>query len=172
MQAIKTEVEQALQPLLGLPMTRARRYGDMVRFHFGQERMIHSRRHGLRVLPEYALHVRCSWRIAGPRRILVASADRFCGAAPGLFDDDEDMGANRCDEGLRRFFEEAARAPLCVRDIWADHLGSFRLELDDNLMFEVFPDDTADDASSEFWRFFQPGRRGPHFTVSHSGIGQ
>src|SRR5206468_3725261 len=64
-------VQEALEPLIGLKLSIARRAGSMLRnFHFGGVEEIEGGTVG-----QYALHIQCPWRIDGPEGIITGRAD-------------------------------------------------------------------------------------------------
>lgn len=74
------------------------------------------------------------------------------------------QGANRLDERLERFFQDAA---LFVVHAEAGAAGAFHLFLGNEISLEVFPDDSFD---TEHWRLFRPYIDQPHFVVGGNGI--
>ncbi len=67
--------QNALAPLVGLPLRCIGRAVVLLWAHFGELREIPTRKAGTRTVGEWALHVQCPWRISQPPSILVASGD-------------------------------------------------------------------------------------------------
>jgi len=163
------EIEAALASLIALPLWSSGRAADVQWFQFGAQRVIHGRLGAPRVVGEFALHVQCAWRLAGPEGIVVASRDRHVPAGdpdaepPGWRWDVP--GANRSDERCAAWF--ATRAAACVERVTADAFGGLRVALTGGVTLEVFPDDSLD---REHWRYFQPATEEPHFVVTGAGV--
>ena len=73
--AIRREIEAALAPLVGLPLTAASRAVDMATFGFGA--LPASTAGATGVVAAYRLHIQEIWRIALEGEILVGYADNF-----------------------------------------------------------------------------------------------
>lgn len=119
---------------------------------------------------EYALHLQCPWRIVGPRGIVTGSTDYFHSAqAPykELPDSEWDQpGASLHDTRVIAFLEQHSNHPIVVHSVWADDVGSIRLNMNDIYSIEVFPDDSLE---GEHWRLFRPDAEISHFVVSGRG---
>ena len=61
MLSLKERVREHLAPMVGLPLSIARRAADMRVFHFGKVSEVSGGTVG-----EFALHIQCPWRIEGP----------------------------------------------------------------------------------------------------------
>ena len=172
-ESVKKSIERALSVLIGLPLIGADRALDLEMFHFGKAHTISTRRGGEKEIGEYALHVQCAWRIAGPHGIIVASQDRNY-PGDGSYDvpDDFDwtLPGNRCDTCLKAFLKENAPRSTVVKLVEADSIGGAKLVLVDGFTLEVFPDSSFADDASEHWRFFQTLGEGNHFVVTGYGI--
>jgi hypothetical protein len=166
---MKKHIEEALQPLIGLPLWQSYRTCSTLQgFSFGSRHTVPKHKGGTKEIGDYALHVECAWRIVGPEGIEVASRDRYYPAGdpdcePPDFDW-EQPGATRCDEKIKAFFEQYTDSSLRVLGLEADSVGSLRLELSGEFKLELFPDDSLVD---EHWRFFSDGE---HFVVTGQGI--
>lgn len=176
---MRERIEQALQALVGMPLWASGRAADLQWFQFGEEHEVPIRPRsevaGTKVVGEYALHLQCAWRLAGPQGIIVASRDRFVRAGEDPYRDLEDFdwdvqGANRRDERMAAFFQDRAAAPPSVVEAEVDEIGGFRLHLSGGVVLEAFPDDPL---PSEHWRLLQPGppyTEERHFVVTGQGI--
>lgn len=165
---LRAEIEARLAPLVGLPLSVARRAADMLTVQFGEMRRVERGSVG-----EWALHVSGAWRLEGPGGIVTGHADVWESAEPrppeGWTWDD---GPNRRD---RRMLETLG-APdefggarnvtglLCVESVRASPYGDLRMALSGGYRLRIFPD-TEDEA----WRLFahQPDDA-RHFVV-HGG---
>ena len=163
--------------MVGMPLWGASRAADMEMFAFGEKHNVPDIRRGKQVgtreVGDYALHVQCAWRIAGPKGIVVGSTDRFYAAGDNPYykldevDWEDRPGENRSDEHRTAFFEERKDSPLIVQEVWADSVGSIALALSDGYTLEVFPHNSLE---REHWRLFQPATDEPHFVVTGAGI--
>jgi hypothetical protein len=158
---------------MGLPMWGASRAANMLTLQFGKPRQSESL-NGPGSAGDYALHVSCSWRLAGATGILVASGDLFTPADPDAdletFDWDI-AGASWWDVRMRELFEAQAASPPTVTTFVADALGGFRLVLSGGLELEVFPDSApVPHVETEYWRLLRPGLADPHVVVGTTGI--
>jgi hypothetical protein len=164
-------IEEASHPLIGLSLWTSRRAADLQGFHFGEQRTVVDRSGEESVVGTFALHVQCAWRIRDKDRILVGSGDLSIAAGndPDLdpdFDWDH-QGANRRDERIADLFSPDADTRFVVRAVEADEVGGIRIAFGDDLVLEVFPNNTYTD---EYWRLFQPSTEADHFVVTPNGI--
>lgn len=171
-----TQIEAALSPLIGLPLSASHRAADLQMFGFGAT---HTRtiRFGRRKgeqgeVHDYSLHIQCAWRVSGPTGIVVGSSDLnySSGSDPLDTPDDWDRDAANANRRDQRIREWLARAPFVVEGVRADMFGGFSLRLAGGFGLDVFPDDSLDGEYSEHWRLLRPGEASSHFVVSGSGL--
>lgn len=176
-------IERELAVLIGLPLWNGHRAANLLVLHFGAERhgvlQFGPRKGQPSTFGEYALHVQCTWRIAGPDGIVVARHDLYEPHSDLLrereswqWHDDPDwdcmkLNANRWDE---RFQPWLAGGPYIVESVAADSLGGLCVALAGGFTLDVFPDSSDDTEYSEHWRFFMPHDPRPHFVVEGCGI--
>ncbi len=137
---------------------------------FGAQRPVRTRRGEPALIGEFALHVQCAWRLAGPGGIITGRQDLYyppgdSGLSPEDFDWDENE--SRRDGRLRGFFQEHASEPPVLMKVQGDFLGGARLLLSGGLTLELFP---ANSLPGEHWRLFRSGTDGPHFVVTGRGL--
>jgi hypothetical protein len=167
---MKTEIEQTLKLILGMPLLDSARAANMQIFNFGKLARRKNYKGQMVTAPEYALHVQCPWRIAGKDGIVTAYHDYYY--PPGS-PDQEPPGwewdhTNRCDELMSLFLSSQTKSPLIVRSVQADHLGGLRVAFIKRYVLDLFPDNSL---LEEHWRFFTPhGRRKRHSVVAGQGI--
>jgi hypothetical protein len=172
---VRDEIEQALAPLVGLPLWAVSRAADFVWFQFGERRRVpDGAKAGEREVGTYALQVACPWRLADAERILVGSGDLLTPAdpeeEPETFAWDE-PGASWLDVRLREVWDSFGGEPPSVRAVAADPLGGVRLTLGDGLVLELFANSTpSGHVSTEFWRLLRPGEAAPHVVVGTFGF--
>jgi len=145
---MKSEIEQALQPLAGEPLWAIGRAGGVTWFQFGERRLVRTKRGESKEVGTYALHLQCPWTWRRSWGEVIA---------------DQDMGD-----------EELASMPLtpvtCHGGEGRDD-GAFRLTFDDGsrLLVEPVPMQQPDEYD-EFWRLVQPSTSRAHFVVRPTGI--
>src|SRR5688500_11983802 len=139
---MKTEIDTALAPLVGLSLLGAGRRGGLLQLQFGGRNDAPSGRNGAGGAGRYTLHVSCSWRLASADGILTGSGDYFTPAGadadPDGFDWEE-PGGNWCDVRLNAFMTAVALEPPRVTAAVADSVGGVALHLAGDLTFVVFP---------------------------------
>jgi hypothetical protein len=140
---MKSEIEEALAALLGLPMWAVGRAGTLEWFQFGGPRLVRDRQGGSRQVGAYALHLDCAWRLVGADGMIWASDESETGHLSGL-----------------------AGTGLECDAVSADETGGFRLSFRSGARLLVKPEERAE----EYWRLLQPGRNTPHFVVGAVGI--
>ncbi len=165
--SLKDLILERLAPLVGLPLSIARRAADMAVFHFGRVTRLARGSVG-----QYALHIQCPWRLGGPEGIITGRADYW--QPPGNLDgkDFSCDEVNRQDEKLRQFlggYDEKTRSAIdemgkfVVESVAADESGGATLRLSGGFALVIFPDGST----GEEWRKFRPGSREDHFVVEH-----
>ena len=166
---MKSDIEKALSPLVGLPLWSAIRSLDLESFQFGARKKTTDRKGKEIEVGEYAVHTQCSWRIAGPSGIAVASGDRLVPRGnPDVIPDDFDCnqpGVTLCDERIETLLRERGES-LVVERLEVGEFGSFSLSMRGGFKLDVFPDAST----TEYWRLFQPRTGEHHFVVSATGI--
>jgi hypothetical protein len=162
----RVDVLNALRSLVGLKLAVARDAAAMKTFQFG-----HVRPHptGKGTVGQYALHVSCAWRIAGPLSIVTGSCDRYESPEPNDAMDEENwLGGNLQARKLSELFggsDHETRSIvnvgslLVVTAVDADTHGKIDLNLSDAYSLQVFPAGSQIEA----WRLFIPGSTTSHF---------
>ena len=167
---MRTQVQKALEVLIGEPLWSSGRAADLEWFQFGQRRSVKDVRGDTKEVGEYSLHVQCAWRISHGDQVIVGSRDLYY--PPEEIDDPPDdfdwdvQGANRRDKRIAQLFENETRQFL-VRQVEVGAAGSFTIVLDDDYALEVFPQDSL---SGEHWRIFRPYVEEPHFVLTGKGL--
>jgi len=156
-------VGSALAILKAQPLWACHRSADVAQFQFGKRRASGKPSD----LGDYALHVRCPWRVLRKNRILVGSDDLFfpAGYNSGMEpppDFDWQRQPNRLDK-LRLALFTPGRPVLSVRKIEVGLAGSFRLLFDDKMALEVFP---ASSRRVEHWRLLARQAGEPLFVLT------
>jgi hypothetical protein len=172
---VKAEIEQALAPIVGLPIWAAGREIDLLWLQIGARRRIPADG-GERKVGTYTLLVACPWRLTTDDRIVVGSGDLLTPADPDeeieTFDWDV-PGASWLDVRLAEITVAHESDPPVVLAVSADPFGGVRLSLTAELVLELFPTSTpTGHVSTEFWRLIQPGGDEPSFVVGTFGTEQ
>jgi len=169
----RKQIEDALAPLIGLPLWDSGRAADLAWFALGERRTVKDFRGNPKEVGEYALHVQCAWRITQDDKVLVGRSDLYypAGYSPEQDEIPDDFnwdvqGANRQDELIRDLFQGGGNQ-FRVLGVEVGPAASFNIALERNLSLQVFPQDSS---SHEYWRLFRPYRDEPHFVVSSRGI--
>ena len=169
---MRTEIERAAAPLVGLPLWGSSRASNMLALQFGERHPAPTRAEPARQVGAYALHVYCAWRLTRGDVLLAGSADLFTPSDP-----DEDLetfdyeapGSTWWDERWRAYLAAAA-APPAVTAVAADAFGGLRVVLSDGAALEVFPNSApAEHFETEFWSLLSPGRGDPRLVVGTGG---
>jgi hypothetical protein len=170
MTATGVQVLRHLQPLIGLRLAMARRSAAMRNFHFGTLRSQAGSAVG-----EWALHLHCPWRVAGPAGLVTGRMDVWEPLQETLDFDwnqwDYDRDGNLQDQRLSQWlgnYDDRADAlvnntsKLVVQTIQADHCGGATICLSGGYELIIFPAGLV----GEDWRIFRPGTDEPHFVIS------
>lgn len=88
---------------------------------------------------EYALHVQCVWRFSKNEQIILTYWDLYNAS----LDDDNTM-SDSIFEALN------VSMPLEVTDVALDYIGTLKIKLNNDIIFEAFPDRCGE---IEHWRF-------------------
>ena len=171
--ALKDRVQEHLAPLVGLPLSIARRAADIRVFHFGKITEVAGGTVG-----EIALHIQCPWRIEDAAGVVTGRSDLWAPSRelqtrnPELdiskwkYDD-----GNLQDEKIGQFlggYDATTRSVvnrkggLSVEAVSADDLGGAIICVSGGHRIVIFPAGTT----GEEWRIFRPGE-GDHFVVDH-----
>jgi hypothetical protein len=167
----KSDIEIALQALIGRPLWMASRVVDLEAFGFGDH--VHGPGQ-VDERPEFWLHVQCRWRIVRDGSVLVGAADIFwppAGAEVSYRDFDYDGKRSRREELLDDFVKHGEAAHV-VKHAEGAATGDACLTFGDGCVLELWPDHRSGvegNGPFEHWRFFRVG--GPeHFVMTVSGI--
>jgi hypothetical protein len=163
-----TTIQQALAPIVGLPLRCIGRAANLLWLHFGEMRSAGTRGGGTKTVGEWAIHVQCPWRICRHGHIVVACQDYYCSPGGEALDDDWDSpGKSRFDSLATILCTEFETRPPVVSSVNVDEVGGFSLNFNAGYRLDVFPADSND--SSEDWRVFQPGSGNKHFVYREQG---
>jgi hypothetical protein len=166
---MRAKIQNALLPLVGLPLWDGGRAADLTWLQFGQRRMVKDFRGEPEEVGEYALHLQCVWRLVQGEQVIIGQRDLYYPAAPGRTSPEvpagftwDVQGANRLDYLLDEFFHRANRE-LIVERTEVGRAAAFAIFFRDNFVLEIFPNDSFDE---EHWRLFRPYLNEPHFVVT------
>jgi len=170
---MKEEVEKTLKVLIGLPLRDSGRSASLQWFDFGSNLTTVPMQIGETTTDgEYVIDTECAWHIARPNGIIVGSRDRLYPAGEDPYKDLLEFewdkpGVNRCDEKIKKLFEERKNNPLFVQSLEANNWGGLKINLSENYTFEIFPDGSV---GEEYWRFYNSSTSSHHFVVTSQGI--
>lgn len=162
----RSDLLDALRPLVGLQLAIARNAADTKNFQFGR---ITPHPTGKGTVAQYALHISCPWRIIAPSGIVTGSGDRHEPPVPEEVVIEEnwcrgDLQSKKLSELLGGSDPETRSilnvgALLLVQAVDADKDGEIEIALSGGYKLQVFPDGS----SYEAWRLFVPGDKTTHF---------
>jgi hypothetical protein len=160
-------MERVLTELIGKAMWTCRRAADMATFQFGQRKQVHDYYGRPTEVGEYALHVQCAWRIVRGDTVAVGSRDLYFPAgyaeSESISEDfDWDRDPNRRDSLLQALFD-GGQKEFQVRRVSAGSGGTCRIEFDEGICLELFPDDSF---AHEHWRLFATDDGGPQVVTT------
>lgn len=168
----KLGVDAAIRQLIGLKLTVARNAADLKNFQLGE---IRAPSNGKGTVGEFALHIQCAWRIAGPNGIITGSADRYEPVQPnGSVDEADWVAGNLQSQRLAKLFggqDPQTRSIvnvtelLRVTEVRCGLFGAFDLTLSGGHSLEVLPDSARDEA----WRLFAPDGDSDHYVFGAGG---
>lgn len=153
---LATQIQERLQPIIGMSITVLRRAADMRVIHFGPLSTATVGDENI-----YSLHIQCAWRIDSPNGILTGRADLWEPADASSDNEpfDYDADANLQDMRLAAVFPctidgvLAHPAATVVHAITAEPMGGFTLRFGQHYALHVFPAGSR----GEDWRFFAIG---------------
>jgi hypothetical protein len=156
---IRREIEAALAPLVGLPLTAASRVVDMATFGFGALPVAAG---ATGVAAAYRLHIQEIWRIELEGEILVGYADYFfppdgSRVARAAFVARE-AARTRRDDLVDAWVAHDRDGPHTVAGVRGTRAGDLAITFGDGCVLETFAcsASTAADGSDEFWRLIPP----------------
>jgi len=161
---IRREIEAALAPLVGLPLTAASRVVDMATFGFGAMPVATAGTTG--AVAAYRLHVQEIWRIALEGEILVGYADYFFPPRDSLVARVDfvarDAPRTRRDDLVDDWVAHDPEGPHVVASVRGTRAGDLAITFGDGCVLETFASSvsTAADGSDEFWRLIPPRATG------------
>jgi len=165
---MKDRIVEHLHYLVGLRLGHIGRASNLVWIGFGEYSTQDDGSGQARMLPEYALHVQCAWRLTQGAEPFLASQDIYV-PNPTLVSDEtfdwSKVGNSRFDQLVIEFLS-SIHDPLVVQAVKADEHGGIIISLSHEVEVQVFPDESRD---VEVWRLLQFGGSGWHFVVTGRG---
>lgn len=144
------QIVVAFGPVYGLKLAMSRNAGSVKIFHFGD---IKPHPDGKGTAGQFALHVRCPWRIVESSQIPTLQ-QAILARLFSQYDAGTESYINNSDE-------------LVVQQVEADDYGGLKIHLSGGYRVEVFPDGIH----GEDWRLFEPGRGAMHFIIEGGRFG-
>jgi hypothetical protein len=159
--SIREEIETALKPLLGEPVSNMWRAGFQI-FEIGEQRPFKNRKGQDTTRADLSLHVSCDWYITRSGEPIVSSED----FGPG-------WGVRR-DEKAFPFYEALGGPEFIIRSVRADSSGSVVIRMAGGYVLQIITDRRKDeldpDADTAQWRFLPKDETVHHFVVETDGI--
>lgn len=162
-------IQNALLPLIGLPLSLTRRNVDLRIFHFGAIRIVDNGSIG-----DYALHLSGKWALWEEDGVFVQDTDLYSPLTEDYDVEPEewdyDTHGNWQDEFLKVVFPEydagtkayfRTDKPLIVERIQVDKKGNVEIQFSHTYILVL----SRGIKDHEDWRLFQPGRDAPHFVL-------
>lgn len=165
--ALKSQIEEATAVLTGKILWSCHHAADLAAFTFGERWTVADRRGRLREVGEFALHVRCAWRLAQNDRTLAGSAvsANGGGSQAGARITDFGRDGSRAREVLPALFN-GGRSQIAVETVAVGDGGSLHLSLSEDMWLVIEPDRSS---TREHWRFFGYNT-GPHLVMTGKGL--
>ena len=101
-----TTIQEALTPVVGLPLRCIGRAANMLWLHFGEMRIVPAHGGGTKTVGDWAIHVQCPWRISQLGRIVIAYHDFYYSPDGDALDDWDTLGKSRFDSVAARLCTE------------------------------------------------------------------
>ena len=166
-----TTINEHLQQLIALHLTRTTRAANMECFKFGH--LLNADKGSNQIdIGEFGLHLQCPWRLTNENQILVADSDLYEQPDENAgYDEDFEWDktmANLRDIKLDRILKTEK---LIVSTVVSDNFGGFEIIFNDNIKLTVFPNRSSKAYGNEFWRLLdnRPTSKS-HFVVTTNGI--
>ena len=149
------------------------RAGDVATFGFGEPfEKINSR--GTRMVPRFALHISCCFRLTCGDEIVLSRDDIFRPALRSLqledyktdFDWTGPYGNNRYEEIAESLFSKYP-IEFKIKKLTISKLGDLTISFENDFVLEVFIDTSEPD---ECWRFFDNASNEEHLIITGQGI--
>jgi hypothetical protein len=151
------QIEAALQPLIGEPLTDMWRYAGCQKFEFGVQRLIQNDDGEEIRRADLGFVVSCAWRIDGPEGCVVSSAD---------FGPE----GSRRDTPAEPFYQLLDEAPPVVEALEVSDEGALLFRMTPGYRLEVLPS-AGLEPNDEHWRFMPGGPAKDHVVLWGDGLG-
>ncbi len=179
----KTTIIAKVSVLNNKMLRSVSRAGTMISFGFGDlvESTVAQKTDDGKIItkkadvPQYALHIDCSFRINCGDKIMMSQRDIFCPSSEKMasseYNEDEFewdlVGNNRFDEESRNHFVDTTMN-FFVKKITISDVGDLTISLTNDFSIDVFVDSSENE---ECWRFFEIGNAdNSHLVVTGEGV--
>lgn len=153
---MRKQIEEALQPLIGEPLTDMWRYAGCQKFEFGVQRPMQNTRGEECTRADLGFVVSCDWRINGPEGYIVSSAD---------FGPE----GSRRDPPAEPFYDLLGDTPPVVEALEVNDEGALLFRMTSGYTLEVLP--SADiEPHDEHWRLMPKDREQEHIVLFGEGL--
>jgi hypothetical protein len=163
---MKEKIQEALDKLIGLTLTRTTRAANMECLKFGHEFETDAGDKQINI-GQFGLHLQCAWRITQGQKILIGCNDVYEQSDPAAkYDPDFDWDGtiNLRDKKMR----ELIGSYLTVEKIATDDFRGFSIYFNGDIVLTTFPITSLND---EYWRLLdnRPATNS-HFVVGGDGV--
>ncbi len=166
---MQAQVQQALEKLNELPLTKTTRNDQVQYFHFGNTHYTTSQGLVLDV-GTLVLAVNCHWQLQKENGDTIKDSELFmrkrAAGLPAVGFDWKEPGANLRDQRLKEFIQQGAN--LIVKQITLLENSSFTLHFADSSQLTVSPDTTKE--QEMHWQLFSNTGDNFNITAGASGI--
>jgi hypothetical protein len=157
-------INNALAPLVGLPLRHLGRSSNMLLLQFGNPHEVSAHDGSMKTIHDWTIQIQCPWRISQHGQIVIAYRDFYYSDVAK--NNQAVMNKSRYDSVLGSLSAEFETTPPRVISIDSDDTGAFSLHLNDGYRLEAIPAENTE--SGKHWRIFEPGIPGKSFVFPPS----
>jgi hypothetical protein len=157
-------IQNALAPLVGLPLCHLGRSSNMLLLQFGYLHEVSARDGSTKTVHDWTIQIQCPWRISQHSQIVIAYRDFYYSDVAK--NNQAVMNKSRYDAVLGSLCAEFEATPPRVISVDSDDTGAFSLHLSDEYRLEAIPAENTE--SGKHWRVFEPGVSGKSFVFPPS----
>ncbi|HSY43296.1 MAG TPA: hypothetical protein VK811_05255, partial [Candidatus Acidoferrum sp.] len=157
-------IQNALAPLVGLPLCHLGRSSNMLLLQFGYLHEVSARDGSIKTVHDWTIQIQCPWRISQNSQIVIGHRD-FYYSDVGK-NSEAVMNKSRSDTVLGSLCTEFEATPPRVISVDSDETGAFSLHLSDGYRLEAIPGENTE--SGKHWRIFEPSGTGRSFVFPPS----
>jgi hypothetical protein len=157
-------IQNALAPLVGLPLCHLSRSTHMLILQFGYLHEISISNGSTKMVHDWTIQIQCPWRISQNNHIVIGHRDFYYRDVAQ--NSEVIMNKSQYDSVLASLCVEFEATPPRVGSVDSDATGAFSLHLNDGYRLEAIPGENTE--SGKHWRIFEPGIQGRSFVFPPS----